>query len=99
MMPYEYWRLVMKSKIDKDALANYSEFGYPKLFKQIGQQGFDGLTQHDKLAVNLVSKLKECEEIIHVAFSESRSNYPDFITTFIRCKSGKTFYVTNGQLI
>ena len=72
---------------------------YPKLFKKIGLEGFTVIKKHDLDAAKLVRKLKECDQIIHVSFSELKSEYPEKITSFVRCKNGNTFYVTNGMLI
>ena len=77
----------------------YTESGYPKLFKKIGLEGFTVIKEHDLDAAKLVRKLKECDQIIHVSFSELKSEYPKKITSFVRCKNGNTFYVTNGMLI
>ena len=74
----------------------YAESGYPKLFKEIGLEGFKIIKSHDLKAAKLVRKLKECDSIIHVAYSELKSEYPEIITSFVRCKNGNTFYVTNG---
>ena len=77
----------------------YTESGYPKLFKKIGLEGFNIIKSHDLKAAKLVRKLKECDSIIHVAYSELKSEYPEIITSFVRCKNGNTFYVTNGILV
>ena len=76
----------------------YTESGYPKLFKKIGLEGFKAIKKHDLDAAKIVRKLKECDSIIHVAYSELKSEYPEIITSFVRCKNGNTFYVTNGIL-
>lgn len=76
----------------------YTESGYPKLFKKIGLEGFKIIKSHDLKAATLVRKLKECDSIIHVSFSELKSEYPEIITSFVRCKNGNTLYVTNGIL-
>ena len=77
----------------------YTESGYPKLFNKIGLEGFNIIKSHDLKAAKLVRKLKECDSIIHVAYSKLKSEYPEIITSFVRCKNGNTFYVTNGILV
>ena len=77
----------------------YTESGYTKLIKKIGLEGFKIIKRHDLKAAKLVRKLKECDSIIHVAYSELKSEYPEIITSFVRCKNGNTFYVTNGILV
>ena len=76
----------------------YTESAYPKLFKKIGLEGFAVIKKHDLDAAKLIRKLKECDQIIHVSFSELKSKYPEKITSFVRCKNGNTFYVTNGMI-
>ncbi|MEG0405687.1 MAG: hypothetical protein RR563_05555 [Acinetobacter sp.] len=88
----------MKSKVSKNCFPKYTQQGSPKLFQKLGQLGLNEIAKHDRVAVEIVKKQASCDQVVHVAFSELKSNYPETITSFVRCKNNKTFYVTNGLL-
>lgn len=87
-----------KVTINKNALGDYTPMAYPKLFEKVGHKGLIDIQKHDKDAAKIVSELKECDEVIYVGHSETKSNYPESIASFIDCKNGKRFYVINRQL-
>lgn len=83
------------SKIDVNAIENYTSESYPQLFKQVGAQGLVEIQKHDKDSAELVSKLSECDLVEYVGHSNTKSNYPEQIASFVDCKNGKRFYVVN----
>ena len=82
-------------KIDSNAIENYTSESYPQLFKQVGAQGLVEIQKHDRDAAELVSKLPECDLVEYVGHSNTKSNYPAQIASFVDCKNGKRFYVVN----
>jgi len=82
-------------KIDSNAIENYTSESYPQLFKQVCTQGLIGIQKHDRDSAELVSKLPECDLVEYVGHSNTKSNYPDQIASFVDCKNGKRFYVVN----
>ena len=82
-------------KIDVNAIESYTPEAYPKLFKQVGAQGLVEIQKHDRDAAELVLKLPECDLVEYVGHSNTKSNYPDQIASFVDCKNGKRFYVVN----
>ena len=86
------------TKIAKGAVAKATKKGYPKLFEKVGFNGFDLIHAHDKVAAQLVSELDECDQVIYVGYSDSHSNYPDLLASFVDCQNGKRFWVKNGVL-
>lgn len=85
-------------KIHKNALENYTKEAYPKLHKIVGDDGLIAITSHDKCAAEIVSQLKECDQITYVGYSNNLSNYPEKIASFVDCKNGKRFFVVNKEL-
>ena len=82
-------------KIDSNAIENYTSKSYHQLFKQVGAQGLVEIQKHDRDAAELVSKLPECDLVEYVGHSNTKSNYPDQISSFVDSKNGKRFYVVN----
>ena len=82
-------------KIDSNAIENYTSESYPQLFKQVGTQGLIEIQKHDRDSAELVSKLPEWDLVEYVGHSNTKSNYPDQIASFVDCKNGKRFYVVN----
>ena len=87
-----------KATINKNALGDYTPTAYPKLFEKVGSEGLADIQKHDEDAAKIVSKLKECDEVVYAGYSETKSNYPESIASFVDCKNGKRFYVINRQL-
>ena len=86
------------SKINKNALGEYTEGAYPKLHKEVGDAGLKAIQEHDRNAADIIAKLSECDEVIYVGYSVGKSNFPDTIASFVDCKNGKRFYVINRQV-
>lgn len=82
-------------KIDSNSIENYTSESYPQLFKQVGTQGLIEIQKHDRDSAELVSKLPECDLVEYVGHSNTKSNYPAQIASFVDCKNGKRFYVVN----
>ena len=74
---------------------NYTSESCPQLFKQVGTQGLIEIQKHDRDSAELVSKLPECDLVEYVGHSNTKSNYPAQIASFVDCKNGKRFYVVN----
>lgn len=87
-----------KAVINKNAIGDYTPTAYPKLFVKVGHNGLLDIQKHDEDAANIVAILKECDEVTYVGYSETKSNYPNVIASFVDCKNGKRFYVINRQL-
>lgn len=80
----------------KYSVANYTAEGYPKLHAQVGDAGLLEIQKHDALSAKIVLKLKH--KVAYVGYSESKSDFPKTIASFVRCKDGKIFYVINLEL-
>lgn len=87
-----------KAVINKNAIGDYTPTVYPKLFVKVGEKGLLDIQKHDEDAANIVAALRECDAVTYVGYSETKSNYPDVIASFVDCKNGKRFYVINRQI-
>ncbi|MCG2572333.1 hypothetical protein LVY74_02020 [Acinetobacter sp. ME22] len=76
----------------------YTATGFPKLFDQVGEDGLKAIYEHDKKAAKLVSELNECDMVETAAYSESMSIYPTKIVSFVDCKNGNRYYVSNDEI-
>lgn len=88
----------MMPKINKHAVTEYTKDLYPKLHKKVGDDGLKAIQEHDHDAAIIVAKLSECDEVMYVGYSESKSNLPEQIASFVDCKNGKRFYVINRKI-
>ena len=89
--------VLKKSAADKIAIGAYSEYtkaGHPKLYEQVGDAGLEKIFKHDMHAAYLVAAREDCDRVEYSAYSQSASNYPDKIISFVDCQNGSRFYVS-----
>ncbi|ENV46181.1 hypothetical protein P255_02986 [Acinetobacter brisouii CIP 110357] len=86
-------------KIAKDACQKYTKIGFHNLHAKVGDAGLKAIYEHDLKAAKVVSKLTDCDQVFFVAYSESRSTYPNELVSFVDCTNGRRFYVQNGVII
>lgn len=86
----------MKSRREKCSFANYTAQGYPKLHSKVGDEGLLKIQQHDRASAKILTRLQQ--KVTYVGYSELKSNPPETIASFVRCRNGEVFYVINGEL-
>jgi hypothetical protein len=80
------------------AYSNYTATAFPKLYDEVGEDGFKIIYEHDKKAAKMVSELNECDMVETSAYSPSMSIYPTKIVSFVDCKNGNRYYVSNDEI-
>lgn len=91
-------RVSPADKIDLKAYAEYKKEGFPRLYDEVGQSGLDILFKHDMDSAYKVAERDDCDRVMYSAYSKEMSNYPNKIVSFVDCKNGNRFYVSNGSV-
>lgn len=88
----------VEGEIADGAIIQINEKNYPEIYKKWGETGVSKINALIKPAAENIVKSENCNKLLNIDLSPSRSTPPETIVYFADCENGKRFYVSNKDL-
>lgn len=88
----------IKRKIEDGAFIPMTKKTYPKAYKVWGQDGFDRINKLGPLVAERVAMSKQCDKVIDVSLSDTKSKPKSYIVFFVDCKNKERFFVSESDI-